>query len=145
MSGCRPARPDAPIRRTGSVRRAGWTGRRPALFLVLSLAARLAAPSAALADPGTAALTPFLDAVSACAGRSDLTLAVVGLDPGQTAFSREQAEEIDLPVVAEGVERPAQLTLLRALGCKHAQGYLLGRPVEVDAVPALLDGVPVPA
>ena len=87
-----PARPDAPIRHTGAARRAGRAGRRPALFLALSLAA----PSAALADPGTAALTPFLDAVSACAARPDLTLAVVGLDPGQTAFSREQAEEVRL-------------------------------------------------
>jgi diguanylate cyclase (GGDEF)-like protein len=75
-------------------------------------------------------------------------LAGVDSDPRQARFLHavlRLAEEIDLPVVAEGVERPAQLTLLRALGCKHAQGYLLGRPVEVDAVPALLDGVPVPA
>jgi diguanylate cyclase (GGDEF)-like protein len=75
-------------------------------------------------------------------------LAGVDSDPRQARFLHavlRLAEEIDHPVVAEGVERPAQLTLLRALGCKHAQGYLLGRPVEVDAVPALLDGVPVPA
>jgi len=75
-------------------------------------------------------------------------LAAVDTDPRQARFLHavlRLAEEIDLPVVAEGVERPAQLHLLRALGCQHAQGYLLGRPVEVDAVPPLLDGVAVPA
>jgi EAL domain-containing protein (putative c-di-GMP-specific phosphodiesterase class I) len=37
--------------------------------------------------------------------------------------------------VAEGIERPAQLGALRALGCRRGQGYLLGRPTppgEVD-------------
>ncbi len=52
----------------------------------------------ARADPTTATLTPFLDAVAACAGRPDLTLAVVGVEPGQTALSREQAEEVRLAV-----------------------------------------------
>lgn len=33
----------------------------------------------------------------------------------------------DLSVVAEGVETEAQATLLRRLGCSHAQGHL-GRP-----------------
>ncbi|KQP40083.1 hypothetical protein ASF49_21415 [Methylobacterium sp. Leaf104] len=57
-------------------------------FLLLSTPVR--------ADPGTAALAPFLDAVAACAGRSGLTLAVVGVEPGQTVLSREQAEEVRL-------------------------------------------------
>jgi EAL domain-containing protein (putative c-di-GMP-specific phosphodiesterase class I) len=75
-------------------------------------------------------------------------LAGVDSDPRQARFLHavlRLAEEIGLPVVAEGVERPAQLHLLRALGCQHAQGYLLGRPVEADAVPPLLDGIAVPA
>ncbi|SDF68874.1 putative bifunctional diguanylate cyclase/phosphodiesterase [Klenkia brasiliensis] len=75
-------------------------------------------------------------------------LARVDSDPRQARFLHavlRLAEEIGLPVVAEGVERPAQLHLLRALGCQHAQGYLLGRPVEADAVPPLLDGIAVPA
>ncbi|MFY9290565.1 MAG: hypothetical protein WAP03_07700 [Methylorubrum rhodinum] len=54
--------------------------------------------SPARADPTTATLAPFLDAVAACAGRSDLTLAVVGVEPGQTALSREQAEEVRLAI-----------------------------------------------
>ena len=32
-------------------------------------------------------------------------------------------------VVAEGVERPGQLQLLKAKGCTYCQGYLLGRPM----------------
>ncbi len=34
----------------------------------------------------------------------------------------------DLTVIAEGVETPSQLALLRRLGCDQMQGYLLGRP-----------------
>ncbi|CAO4164935.1 DUF4384 domain-containing protein [Methylorubrum aminovorans] len=64
----------------------------------LLLAVLFALPAAAHADPTTATLSPFLDAVAACAGRSDLTLAVIGVEPGQTALSREQAEEVRLAV-----------------------------------------------
>ncbi|HEY8720658.1 bifunctional diguanylate cyclase/phosphodiesterase [Pengzhenrongella sp.] len=39
-------------------------------------------------------------------------------------------------VVAEGVERPDQLEALRELGCDAAQGYLLGRPMDVTNVDA---------
>jgi EAL domain-containing protein (putative c-di-GMP-specific phosphodiesterase class I) len=54
------------------------------------------------------------------------------------------ADDIGLPVVAEGVERPAQLETLRRLGCPLAQGYLLGRPGPATAVPDTLGGrVPV--
>jgi EAL domain-containing protein (putative c-di-GMP-specific phosphodiesterase class I) len=33
-----------------------------------------------------------------------------------------------MPIIAEGVERRAEVTRLRALGCHLAQGYLFGRP-----------------
>jgi hypothetical protein len=65
---------------------------------LLLLAAFLLLSAAARADPATATLAPFLDTVAACAGRPDLTLAVVGVEPGQTALSREQAEEVRLAV-----------------------------------------------
>jgi|GEM_PF-161433 len=35
---------------------------------------------------------------------------------------------LEVPVLAEGVETPAQLSLLRHEGCDEAQGYFLGRP-----------------
>jgi EAL domain-containing protein (putative c-di-GMP-specific phosphodiesterase class I) len=41
-------------------------------------------------------------------------------------------------IVAEGVETPEQLELLRGLGCQMAQGYLLGRPMEAIAAERVL-------
>ncbi|HEY3923761.1 MAG TPA: EAL domain-containing protein, partial [Acidothermaceae bacterium] len=38
------------------------------------------------------------------------------------------AHAYGLTVVAEGIERPAQLALLRNMGCDTAQGFLLHRP-----------------
>lgn len=40
------------------------------------------------------------------------------------------AHTLGMTVTAEGVERPAQLAILRELGCDRAQGYYLGRPVS---------------
>jgi EAL domain-containing protein (putative c-di-GMP-specific phosphodiesterase class I) len=42
------------------------------------------------------------------------------------------AQALDLTVVAEGVEEPAQLEALRRTGCGCVQGYLLGRPMSVE-------------
>jgi diguanylate cyclase (GGDEF)-like protein/PAS domain S-box-containing protein len=43
------------------------------------------------------------------------------------------ARGLDLMVVGEGVERADQLEMLRAQGCTHAQGFLLGGPQEIGA------------
>ncbi len=45
---------------------------------------------------------------------------------------------LGIPVVAEGVETPAQRDVLRAEGCAELQGYLIGRPAPVEAHAALL-------
>ncbi|HEX2064087.1 MAG TPA: bifunctional diguanylate cyclase/phosphodiesterase, partial [Acidimicrobiales bacterium] len=45
---------------------------------------------------------------------------------------------LDLETVAEGVEGPAQLAHLRALGCDYAQGYYVARPQDAGAIEALL-------
>ena len=43
---------------------------------------------------------------------------------------------LDLKVVAEGIERPAQVERLRQAGCTLGQGYLFGRPQPLpDAGP----------
>jgi diguanylate cyclase (GGDEF)-like protein len=49
------------------------------------------------------------------------------------------AERVGLTVVAEGVERPAELEALTKLGCHRAQGFLFSRPVPADTIDTLLD------
>ena len=44
------------------------------------------------------------------------------------------AHGLGLKVTAEGVETPTALALLRGMGCDLAQGYLIGRPVSLDAL-----------
>jgi diguanylate cyclase (GGDEF)-like protein len=48
------------------------------------------------------------------------------------------ARSLGVETVAEGVETAAQLRFLSTLGCHHAQGYHLGRPVPAAAFDALL-------
>ncbi|GAP38072.1 EAL domain-containing protein [Piscinibacter sakaiensis] len=53
-------------------------------------------------------------------------------DPVRRAIVRACAElgrALGLHVVAEGVETPAELEIVRALGCSEIQGYLLARPM----------------
>jgi len=44
------------------------------------------------------------------------------------------AEALGTPMVAEGIEDPGELAVLRDLGCHFAQGYLIGRPAAAPAV-----------
>jgi diguanylate cyclase (GGDEF)-like protein len=48
------------------------------------------------------------------------------------------AQRLQLTVTAEGVETPEQREFLRIEGCDLLQGFLTGRPVEADALEALL-------
>lgn len=48
------------------------------------------------------------------------------------------AQNLNLDVIAEGVEAPDQLAQLRALGIEYAQGYLFSRPLDTAAITALL-------
>jgi len=48
------------------------------------------------------------------------------------------ARRLDLEVVAEGIETPEQLALLRQAGCQRGQGYLISRPLSEDDTTALL-------
>lgn len=41
-------------------------------------------------------------------------------------------------VIAEGIEQPQQLQILRSLGVPRGQGYLLSKPLKAEQVPALL-------
>jgi diguanylate cyclase (GGDEF)-like protein len=48
------------------------------------------------------------------------------------------ADKLGLHVIAEGIEAPAQLDLLRTLGCPMGQGYLFGRPAPAQTLEHLL-------
>jgi len=47
-------------------------------------------------------------------------------------------QALQLTLVAEGVETPAQVTCLRDLGCHQMQGYWLSRPLDSQAMTLFL-------
>ncbi len=51
----------------------------------------------------------------------------------------ELAKNLDMTVIAEGIENANQLALLQGLGCQYGQGYLFSEPVHVDGALSLLD------
>ena len=61
--------------------------------------------------------------------RAPLIEAIVGI-----------ARALELHVVAEGVETPAQRKLVGDLGCQSGQGFLFGRPLRPEQIEVLLDG-----
>ena len=73
----------------------------------------------------------FLAGIDESAAQARLVGAVIQL-----------ARTLGVPVIAEGIERPAQLDRLRELGGSLGQGFLLGRPMEFGelewAAPAAL-------
>ena len=50
----------------------------------------------------------------------------------------ELAHGLGRRVIAEGIEDPETLELLRSLGCDIAQGYYLAKPMRLDALTSLL-------
>jgi diguanylate cyclase (GGDEF)-like protein/PAS domain S-box-containing protein len=48
-------------------------------------------------------------------------------------------ENLELEVVAEGIETAAQLERLRSLGCRAGQGYLFSRPIDSESAEAFLE------
>jgi diguanylate cyclase (GGDEF)-like protein len=60
---------------------------------------------------------PFVDALTS-RGRESRLIAIIV----------ELARTLELDVIAEGIETPAQLAALRELGVQYGQGFLLGRP-----------------
>jgi EAL domain-containing protein (putative c-di-GMP-specific phosphodiesterase class I) len=64
------------------------------------------------------------------------------LNPGDALMVRstiDLAHGLGLKVVAEGIEEPGCLALLRDAGCDLVQGYLIGRPMAADAFVATLE------
>jgi diguanylate cyclase (GGDEF)-like protein len=54
-------------------------------------------------------------------------------------------DSLRVTVTAEGIERPAQLEWLRKRGCHEAQGFLLSRPLTVEALTRRLFDLDEPA
>jgi diguanylate cyclase (GGDEF)-like protein len=68
-------------------------------------------------------------------------VAGLGRDETLTLLTRTIARvgrDLGLVVVAEGVERPEQLELLREMGCPRGQGYLVSRPMPANGIEALI-------
>jgi EAL domain-containing protein (putative c-di-GMP-specific phosphodiesterase class I) len=42
---------------------------------------------------------------------------------------------LQVPILAEGVETPAQLAFLRSVGCTQVQGFLLDHPRRREHLP----------
>ncbi|HTC45014.1 MAG TPA: GGDEF domain-containing protein, partial [Steroidobacteraceae bacterium] len=53
------------------------------------------------------------------------------------------AKDVGCTVTAEGVETEEQLRILESLGCDHAQGFLIARPVSIGILLSQLDA-PLP-
>jgi EAL domain-containing protein (putative c-di-GMP-specific phosphodiesterase class I) len=57
----------------------------------------------------------------------------------------EMARELNIEVVAEGVEELRQIQALAKMGCTHVQGYVVCRPVpESELLQFLADWKPTP-
>ncbi|WP_275712530.1 putative bifunctional diguanylate cyclase/phosphodiesterase [Dechloromonas hankyongensis] len=62
-------------------------------------------------------------------------------DPDDWAIAStivSMGRSLRMTVLAEGVEKPEQLTLLRKMGCDMAQGYLFSRPVSAEGMADML-------
>jgi EAL domain-containing protein (putative c-di-GMP-specific phosphodiesterase class I)/CheY-like chemotaxis protein len=69
----------------------------------------------------------FIDDVDTDGTRTPVVAAVVAL-----------AKNLALDTVAEGVETPEQLAILRSMGCAHLQGFLFSEPLPAGEIEALL-------
>ena len=59
-------------------------------------------------------------------------------DAALTRAAIAMANGLRVGALAEGIETPGQLSLLRRYGCDQGQGFLLGRPVTASEMAALL-------
>ena len=50
------------------------------------------------------------------------------------------AHNLNMDVIAEGIETETQLDRLKALGCEYGQGFLFSKAVPADEATAILEG-----
>ena len=62
---------------------------------------------------------PFIDDLDTPNNQHPFAIAIITL-----------SQALNKTVVAEGIERPEQLSALKALGCHNGQGYLIARPMD---------------
>ncbi|NMD54259.1 MULTISPECIES: EAL domain-containing protein [Tsukamurella] len=101
------------------------------------------------------ALDDFGTGWSSLAQLRDLNLALVKIDRSVVTASVGQADPqleamldaavamaraLDLDVIAEGIECPAESTALAAAGAHYAQGFLWSQPVDIDLLPQWAHG-----
>ena len=55
-------------------------------------------------------------------------------------YPPDLAHALDLRTVAEGVETSAELDFLKSELCNEAQGFLLGRPADIETFRRLTSG-----
>lgn len=66
-------------------------------------------------------------------------------DPLIVRSTIDLAHALDMEVTAEGVETPAAMALLSVMGCDMVQGYLISRPISIDAFRQFLHDDPLGA
>ncbi len=62
-------------------------------------------------------------------------------NPSDAAITRgmiDLARNLGIPMTAEGIEQPQQLTMLLSARCSYGQGYLFARPMPAEEVPGFL-------
>jgi len=72
---------------------------------------------------------------------------VIGKSEGSSAIVRAiitMAHNLDIKVVAEGVETEEQLKFLRVEGCDEIQGYLISRPLDSKGLEDFFEKAPQP-
>lgn len=61
-------------------------------------------------------------------------------DPLLVRSTIDLAHGLGMRVTAEGVDAPATIALLKAMGCDLLQGYIIARPLALDALVSFLEG-----
>lgn len=69
----------------------------------------------------------FINAVGENGENSEILITILSL-----------AKNLNLRVIAEGIETETQLSLLQTLGCHYGQGYLMSKPLPKDEIEKLL-------
>jgi predicted signal transduction protein with EAL and GGDEF domain len=75
-------------------------------------------------------------------------VAGLGQDPTLAMLTRtivRVGHDLGIEIVAEGIEQPEQLELLREMGCGLGQGYLIARPMTAVEVAARARNEMVPS